>query len=184
VSEGGLAAPPPRSFALTVEEARIAASRAGLRAGLIGGSLARVAGLVGFALFIAFVAILGSTGLIGRRPGEAALIVGAIVFMAWRMAEHGRLRGARAQSLAAATALQSAGDTTIRLDESALSVESGGASRRLAFADCDEAEEAGGFIYLWPHSGEPAFVPLRAFASDAAAQEFLAFLRAGLARRR
>ncbi|MGO8798748.1 MAG: hypothetical protein ACLQE9_10590 [Roseiarcus sp.] len=174
--------PEPCSFALTAQEAKVAASRAGLRAALSRSPLlTHVAPLVGFLLLVAFVAILTATGLLGRRPAEAALIVGAIAFMASRMAVHWRLRGARAISLAAATALQNVGQATVRLDDSGLQVESAAGSRRLAFADCDEAEDAGGMIYLWPRDGEPAFIPARAFPNDQAAQEFLALVRAGVA---
>ena len=173
----------PCSFALTAQEAKIAASRAGLRAALSGRlSLRHVAPLVGFMLFVAFVAILASTGLLGRRLGEAALIVGAIAFMASRMAAHWRLRGARRSSLAAMAALQEVGQAMVRLDDSGLHVESAAGSRHLAFADCDEAEDAGGIIYLWPRDGEPAFIPARAFPSEQAAREFLALVRAGVAR--
>jgi hypothetical protein len=172
-----------RSFALTKLEAETAASRAGLRAALSGRlSLTHVAPLVGFVLFVAFVAILTATGLLGRRPGEAALIIGALAFMASRMAAHWRLRGARNSSFAAAAALRDVGEATARLDASGLHVESAAGSRHLAFADCDEAEDAGGIIYLWPRNGDPAFVPARAFPSEQAALEFLAFARAGIAR--
>jgi len=186
VSESGLPLGlGPCSFALTAQEARIAASRAGLRAALSGRlSLRHVAPLVGFVLFVTFVAILVSTGLLGRRLGEAALIVGAIAFMAFRMAAHWRLRGARKASLAAVIALQKAGQAIVRLDDSGLLVESAAGSRHLAFADCEEAENAGGMIYLWPRNGEPAFIPARAFPSEQAAREFLAIVRARVAKRR
>ena len=66
----------PYSFEMTEEDARVAASRAGLRAAL-SGRLSRnhVAPLVAFALLMAFVTILTLTGLIGRRLGEGALIL-------------------------------------------------------------------------------------------------------------
>ena len=175
--------PEPCSFALTAQEAEIVASRSGLRAALSGRlSLAHVAPLVGFALFIAFVAILAATGLLGRRLGEAALIIGALAFMASRMAAHWRLRGARRSSLATVAVLREVGEATARLDASGLHVESAAGSRHLAFADCDEAENASGIIYLWPRKGDPAFIPARAFPSEQAARDFLAFARAGVAR--
>ena len=175
----------PGSFALTTQEAGIAASRAGFRAALAGRlSLTLVAPLVGFVLFVAFAAILTATGLIGRRLGEAALIIAAVAFMASRMAAHWRMRGARAGSLAAVTALQKAGEARVRLDDGGLVVETAAGLRRLSFADCDEAEDAGGIIYLWPRAGEPTFIPARAFASEQAAREFLAFVRARIARAR
>ncbi|WP_158816198.1 hypothetical protein [Methylocapsa sp. S129] len=173
----------PYSFTLTPEEAKTAASRAGLRS-VLAGRLSRnhVAPLVAFALFVAFVVILTLTGLIARRFGEGALILAAIAFMAARMAAHWRLRGAQKSNLAAMTALQEAGQVVVRLDDSGLRMESAGGSRQFAFADCDEAEEAGGIIYLWRRQGAPAFIPAHAFAGDQAAQEFLAFLRDGIRR--
>jgi hypothetical protein len=175
--------PRPCSFAPTAHEAEIVASRAGLRAALSGRlSLTRVAPLVGFVVFVAFVTILATTGLLGRRLGEAALIVGALAFMASRMAAHWRLRGARKRSLAAMAALREVGEATARLDDSGLNVESAAGSRLLAFSDCDEVEDAGGIIYLWPRSGDPLFIPVRAFPDEQAAREFLAFVRAKVAR--
>jgi len=173
----------PCLFELTAQEAKIAASRAGLRAALSGRfSLTHVAPLVGFVLFVAFIAVLATTGLLGRRLAEGALIVGAIAFMASRMAAHWRLRGARESSRAAMIALQKVGQAMVRLDDSGLHIESAAGSRHLAFADCDEAEDAGGIIYLWPRNGEPAFIPARAFPSEQAAREFLGFIRARIAR--
>ena len=34
---------------------------------------------------------------------------------------------------------------------------------RWEFADCLEAEDAGGLIYLWPRQGAPAIAPTRVF---------------------
>jgi uncharacterized MAPEG superfamily protein len=168
----------PVSFELSEEEARIAASHAAWRASL-SGRLSRnhVAPLVAFSLFLAFAAILTFTGLIGRRLGEAALLLGAIAFMMSRMAAHWRLRGAQKNSLAAAISLQKAGPIALRLDPSGLHVETASGSRLLRFAECEGAEEAGGILYLWPREGEPVFIPARAFASQQAAQEFIARLR-------
>lgn len=169
------------SFAPTLEEAKIAASRAGLRAALAGRlSRNHVAPLVAFALFLAFVAILAFTGLIGRRFGEGALILAAIAFMATRTAAHWRMSRARKNSLAAMTALQQAGAIEVRLESTGLHIETAAGARRLPFSDCVEAEDAGGIFYLWPRAGAPAFVPARAFADEQAAQEFLAALRAGV----
>jgi hypothetical protein len=183
MSESEPAPPGPYSFALTHEDAKTAAARAGLRATLAGRlSRNHVAPLVAFALFLAFVAILTFTGLLGRRFGEAALLLAAIVFMASRMVAHWRLRGAQKTSLAAAASLHEAGETIVRVDASGLRFENAAGSRRLAFADCDEAENAGGIVYLWPRKGEPAFIPAHAFASEAAAQEFLDWVRHGIRR--
>ena len=175
--------PRPCSFALTAQEAQVAASRAGLRAALSGRfSLTHFAPLVAFVLFVVFVAILTMTGLLGRRYGEAALIVGALAYMASRMAAHWRLRGAQKNSLAAMAAWRAVGQATARLDDFGLHIESAAGSRHLAFVDCDETEDAGGIIYLWPRRGDPAFIPARAFPDEQAARDFLAFARAGVAR--
>ena len=71
----------PYSFEMTEEDARVAASRAGLRAAL-SGRLSRnhVAPLVAFALLMAFITILTLTGLIGRRLGDGALILAAGIY--------------------------------------------------------------------------------------------------------
>jgi hypothetical protein len=173
----------PYSFELTQEDAKVAASRAGLRAAL-SGRLSRnhVAPLVAFALLMAFVTILTLTGLIGRRLGDGALILAAIGFMAVRMRAHWRLRGAQKNSLAAMSGLQESGAVVVRLEESGLRIETAAGSRQISFADCRDVEQAGGMIYLWPRKGEPAFVPTRAFADERAAQEFLSFVRAGMKR--
>lgn len=166
------------SFAPTQDDAKIAAARAGLRAALAGRlSLHYAAPLVAFALVVAFVAILAFTGLIGRRLAEGALILAAIAFMAARMAAHWGLRRARNQSLAAMTASEDASEIVVRLEAAGLIVDAAAGPRRFDFADCVEAEYAGGFVYLWPRAGAPAFIPMRAFASEEAAQNFAALLR-------
>ncbi len=75
----------PYSFSLTDDEARLAASRLALRLGL-GSRFERdyVAPLVVFVLLLLFVAILAFSGLVGRRMAEAALLLGAIAFLATR----------------------------------------------------------------------------------------------------
>jgi hypothetical protein len=172
----------PYAFDLTQEEVKIAAARAGLRATLAGRlSRNHVAPLVVFTLFLTFVAILTFTGLLARRLGEAALILAAIAFMASRMAAHWRLRGAQKNSFASAAAWQAAGETRAWADEAGLRLENAAGSRRIVFADCDEVENAGGIIYLWQRSGEPAFLPARAFGGEQAAQEFLKTTRARIA---
>jgi hypothetical protein len=141
-----------------------------------------VAPLVAFALLIAFVAILTFTGLVGRRFGEAALILAAIAFMAARMTAHWRLRAAQKNSIVATNALQRSGPIVVRLEDSCVHMETAAGSLRFAFADCEEAEEAAGIIYLWARKGAPAFIPAHAFASEPAAQEFLESVRQGIRR--
>jgi hypothetical protein len=166
------------SFAPTQEEAAIAGARAGLRTGLRGRlSLYHVAPLVAFGLALAFIAILAFTGLIGRRFAEIALILAAAAFMAARMTAHLSLRRARNRSLAATAAPRDGGEIVVRLEEDRLVVEAGAGSRQIEFADCVEAELAGGMVYVWPRQGPPAFVPARVFANDEAAQAFATLLR-------
>ena len=165
------------SFAPTQEEAAIVAARAGLRAGLRGRlSLYHVAPLVAFGLALAFIAILAFTGLIGRRFAEVALILAAAAFMAARMTAHLSLRRARNRSLAATAGPRDGGEVIVRLEEGGLAVDAGAGSRQIEFADCVEAEYAGGFVYLWPRNGAPAFIPTRAFSSEQDARTFAALL--------
>ncbi|MGA2042221.1 MAG: hypothetical protein ABSG83_02505 [Roseiarcus sp.] len=179
----GPAGPAPLTFALTEQDARTAAARAGLRAALAGRlSRHHAAPLVAFTLLVTFVAILAFAGLLGRRRAEAALIVAAMAFMAVRMAAHWRLRSARNRNFAALDALRRAGMARIRLDDSSLHLETSAGARRLRFADCDEAEDAGAILYLWPRAGAPAVIPVSAFADERAARDFLALLRAAIGR--
>ena len=177
------AAPGPCTFTLTPEDARIAASRAGLR-GALAGRLSRrhAAPLAAFVLSLLFVAILAFAGLIGRRPAEGALILATIAFMAARMAAHWRLRTARLRAQGAMDALRSAGPVRVRLDDSGLDMEAGAGARRIAFADCDEAEDAGGIVYLWARGAAPAVIPVSAFANEQTRRDFVDALRAGIKR--
>lgn len=168
---------------MTTEDARSAAARAGLRAALVGRlSLSHVAPLVAFALFVAFVVILILTGLIGRRFGEGAMILAAVAFMAVRMAAHWRLRGAQKNALAAMKALQAAGLIVVTVEDSGLRMQTAVRSQVFDFADCDEAEEAAGMIYLWPRKGAPALMPTRALPDEQTVREFLGFVRGRLKR--
>jgi hypothetical protein len=168
----------PYSFEMTQEDARAAAFRAGLR-GALSGRLSRnhVAPLVAFTLFVAFVAILAAAGLVPRRFSEGALILAAIAFMAARIVAHRRLRLAQKSSLAAMVALQKIEQMVITFDDRGLRATTSAGCRPVAFADCEEAEEAAGIIYFWPRKGEPAFIPARAFADEQVAQEFLNWVR-------
>lgn len=168
----------PFSFEMTLDDARAAAFRTGLRSAL-SSRLSRnhVAPLIAFALFVVFIAIAASTGLVPRRLSEGALILAAIAFMAARIVAHRRLRLAQKNSLAAMVALQKSEYIVITFDDRGLRVATSAASRPIAFADCEEVEEAGGMMYFWPRTGEPAFIPARAFANEQVAQEFLTWVR-------
>jgi hypothetical protein len=155
----------PYAFALSPAEAEAAAARAGLRLALRGGLLARhLAPLTAFALIIAFASVLALTGLISRRAGEATIILAAAAFMIQRLANHWRVRNARRQGRAAVARLQLAGAVTATFDNDVLSLNVDGRMQRLCYADCEEAEDAGGLIYVWPREGAPIVVPTRAIA--------------------
>jgi hypothetical protein len=162
----------PYAFTLSPAEAEAAAARAGLRLALKGGLLARhLAPLTAFALVIAFAAVLALTGLISRRAGEATIILAAAAFMIQRLANHWRVRRARREGRGTIAELRSAGAVTATFENDAVSLDVDGRTRRLCYADCDAAEDAGGLIYLWMREGAPIVVPTRALAdADEAAR--------------
>jgi hypothetical protein len=155
----------PYAFTLTPVEAEAAAARTGLRLALRGGLLGRhLAPLTAFALIIAFASVLALTGLISRRAGEATLILAAAAFMIQRLANHWRIRRARRDGRTAIARLQSAGALTATFGNDALSLDVDGRVEQLRYADCEEAEDAGGLIYVWRRDGAPIVVPTRALA--------------------
>jgi hypothetical protein len=157
----------PYAFTLGPAEAEAAAARVGLRTALRGGLLAgHVAPLTAFALIMAFASVLAVTGLISRRAGEATLIMAAAAFMIQRLTTHWRIGRARQEGLAAIARLQSAGALTATFDSETLSLDVDGRTLHLRYTDCEEAEDAGGLIYVWPRDGAPIVVPTRA-VSDA-----------------
>jgi hypothetical protein len=180
-----LNAPPafgPYQFKLSDEEARVAIARLSLRYGL-SRRFERdyVAPLALFVLLLVFVAILAFTGLIGRRAAEAALLLGAILFLASRFFAHWRLR--RAQHLATSVVEQiaAAGETTLAVDESGLAFNESATRSNppVYFRNLTEIENAGGLLYIW-RSGPgcaPVVVPTRIFTDDAEAERFLTFVR-------
>lgn len=152
----------PYAFTLSPEEAEAAAARTGLRLALRGGLLTRhLAPLTAFALAIAFASVLALTGLISRRAGEATLIISAAAFMIQRLANHWRVRRARQEGRAAIARLQSTGAVTATFENDSLALDVGGRMQRLCYADCQEIEDAGGLIYVWPREGTPIVVPSR-----------------------
>jgi hypothetical protein len=165
----------PYEFEPTSDEAKIAASRAALRLALAGGLTARhLAPLAAFLLAMVFAAILAWTGLITRRHGEIALLLAAAAFMVHRIMIRRRFLRARRESTATVEAMRSRGAVVARADERGLEI----SGARWEFADCLEAEDAGGMVYLWPRSGTPAFLPTRVFGDEAAARAFVAFAKA------
>jgi hypothetical protein len=167
----------PYAFALSPAEAEAAAARAGLRLALRGGLLARhLVPLTAFALIIAFASVLALTGLISRRAGEATIILAAAAFMIQRLANHWRVRNARREGRAGVAPLQLAGAVTATFDDDVLWLNVDGRMQRLCYADCEEAEDAGGLIYVWPRQGAPIVMPTRALADDEEAARLVSLL--------
>ena len=169
----------PYAFTLEPAEAEAAAARAGLRTALKGGLLtSHVAPLTAFALVVAFATVLALTGLISRRAGEATIILAAAAFMIQRLASHWRIRRARSDGRAAIGPLRSAGALKVTFGDEALSFEMDGRTLNLSYADCEQAEDAGGLIYIWPRNGVPIVVPTRAMADAEEAARLLSRLSA------
>ncbi|MGB7975950.1 MAG: hypothetical protein WCF81_16735 [Roseiarcus sp.] len=175
----------PYAFTLAPAEAEAAAARAGLRTALKGGLLtSHVAPLTAFALVMAFATVLALTGLVSRRAGEATIILAAAAFMIQRLASHWRIRRARSDGRAAIGRLQSAGALTATFGDDALSFDVDGRALNLLYADCEQAEDAGGLIYVWPRNGAPIVAPTRALADAEEAARLLSHLSARIGNER
>jgi hypothetical protein len=169
----------PYAFTLAPAEAEAAAARAGLRTALKGGLLtSHVAPLTAFALVMAFATVLALTGLISRRSCEATILLAAAAFMIQRLASHWRIRRARSDGRAAIGPLRSAGELKATFGDEALSFDMDGRTLNLRYADCEQAEDAGGLIYIWPRNGGPIVVPTRALADAEEAARLLSCLSA------
>lgn len=169
----------PYAFTLAPAEAEAAAARAGLRTALKGGLLtSHVAPLTAFALVMAFATVLALTNLISRRSGEATILLAAAAFMIQRLASHWRIRRARSDGRAAIGPLRSAGALKATFGDEALSFDMDGRTLNLRYADCEQAEDAGGLIYIWPRNGVPIVVPTRAMANAEEAVRLLSRLSA------
>src|SRR6516164_2591471 len=82
-------------FTLGPREAEVAAERLGLRTALKGRLIARhAAPLAAFTLTLSFASILALCGLIGRRAGEATILLAAAAFMVQRAIARWRIRRA------------------------------------------------------------------------------------------
>jgi hypothetical protein len=175
----------PYAFTLSPAEAEAAAARAGLRTALKGGLLtSHVAPLTAFALIMAFASVLALTGLISRRAGEATILLAAAAFMIQRLASHWRIRGARSAGQAAIGRLRSASAVTATFGDDALSFDIDGRTLNLRYTDCEQAEDAGGLIYIWPRNGVPIVVPTRAVADPEEAARLLSRLSARIGNER
>ena len=175
----------PYAFTLEPAEAEAAAARAGLRRALKGGLLiSHVAPLTAFALIMAFASVLALTGLISRRAGEATIILAAAAFMIQRLASHWRIRRKRGEGRAAIARLQAAGSVTATFSDEAVSFDVDGRTLNLRYADCEQAEDAGGLIYVWPRNGVPIVVPTRAVADAEETARLLSRLSARIGNER
>ena len=108
-----------------------------------------------------FASILALTGFISRRAGEATVLLAAAAFMIQRLATHWRIVRARKLGRTAIANLAEDGALSARIDDTGVTLEGGGRSRRLDYADCEEAEDAGGLVYFWPRDGAPVVLPSR-----------------------
>ena len=152
----------PYAFTLSPAEADAAAARFGLRAALRGGLVAsHLAPLAAFVLVMTFASILALTDFISRRAGEATVLLAAAAFMIQRLVTHWRISRTRALGRTAIASLAADGALSASIDPSGVTLESGGRSRRLDYADCEEAEDAGGLLYFWPRDGAPIVLPAR-----------------------
>jgi hypothetical protein len=175
----------PYAFTLAAAEAEAAAARAGLRTALKGGLLtSHVAPLTAFALVMAFATGGGLTVPSGRRPGAATILLAAAAFMIQRLASHWRIRRARSDGRAAIGPLRSAGALKATFGDEALSFDMDGRTLNLRYADCEQAEDAGGLIYIWPRNGAPIVVPTRALADAEEAARLLSRLSARIGNER
>ena len=153
----------PYAFTLGPREAEVAAERLGLRTALKGRLIARhAAPLAAFTLTLFFASILALCGLIGRRTGEATILLAAAAFMVHRAIARWRIRRARRGGKQRIAELHSAGPLSVAFDEDAVSLDGGGLAVRVCYGDCEDAESAGGLIYVWPRHGLPIVVPIRA----------------------
>jgi hypothetical protein len=112
---------------------------------------------------------MAKTGLISRRSGEATILLAAAVYIIQRLATHWRIiRRTRNLGPAPIVSLEADGAFTARIDDGGVTLDGGGRSRRLEYVDCEEAEDAGGLIYLWPRDGAPVVLPARALGDGEA----------------
>ena len=165
----------PYGFVLAPAEAEAAAERLGLRVALKGGLAAgHATPLALFALTLLFASALALTGFISRRAGDATIILAALAFMIQRAVMRRRFWRARRRAREAIVGLQGTDGLSAAFGEDSLTLTGVGGSRRLSYADCQDAENAGGLIYVWPNVGAPIIVPTRAFADADEARRLVA----------
>jgi len=174
----------PYTFTLSPAETEAVAARSSLRAELRRNLLASHFALAAFALVLLFASIMAKTDLISRRVGEATVIVAAAAYIIQRLATHRRImRWTRNRRPTAIASLEADRALTARIDEAGVTFEGGGRSRRLEWVECEEAEEAGGLIYLWARSDTPIVLPARAIR-DGEAGRLIAQVKQRMGRNR
>jgi hypothetical protein len=173
----------PYAFTLAPSEAEAAGARLGLRAALRGGLLvSHLAPLAAFALALLFASILTLTGFVSHRAGEATLLLAAGAFMIQRLISHWRIHRARKSGRATIAEFET-GPLVTTIDDRGVTLAGARRTLRLDDADCVDAEDAGGLIYLWPREGAPIVLPTRALGVGEAA-ELLARVKSRMGRRR
>ena len=173
----------PYVFSLTSDEARVAGARAGLRQALAGGLIARhLAPLAAFVLALLFIVILALTGFVPQRPAEATLLIVAATFLLQRTATRRRFYRLRRVGAMEVEPLGAAKELVLSVGETGLRLEGAVAPMIFEFADCLEAEDAGGLVYLWPRQGAPAIAPTRVFRDAEEAAQIVRYLNARLSR--
>jgi hypothetical protein len=128
--------------------------------------------------------VLALTGLISRRAGEATILLAAAAFMIQRLANHWRIRSARSEGRAAIGRLQSASAVTATFGDETLSLDVDGRTSNFRYVDCEQAEDAGGLIYVWPRNGVPVVAPTRVMADSEEAARLLSHLSARIGKER
>jgi len=159
----------PYAFTLTPAEIDAAAARSSLRGALRGALTASRLALTLFALLLLFAFILALTDLISRRVAGVTVLAAAAAYMIQRLATHWRIfHRVRNLRRIAIASLEADGAVTARIDERSVALEGSGRLRRLEYVDCEEAEDAGGLIYLWPRDGVPIVLPARVLGNGEA----------------
>ena len=115
-----------------------------------------------------FASILTLAGFVSQRAGEATLLLAAGAFMIQRLISHWRIQLARKSGRAAIAKLQFDGGLAATIDDDGATLTGGDRTLRLNYTDCEEAEDAGGLIYLWPREGLPIVLPTSALAEGEA----------------
>lgn len=161
----------PYAFTLEPQEIDAVAARHGLRRALGGGLTAsHQAPLAAFVLTLLFATILAKTDLISGRAGEIVFLLAALAFMAQRLLSHRRIWRARKLGRVEVERALAGRPMTMTIGESAVSENGGGSPRRLPFADCREAEESGGLVYVWGRDDAPFVLPGRVLGDGEAAR--------------